>query len=55
MFKYGQYQHIQERFNEMHRIHIMFSCNEMWVLSGMRMMGEIVIIIGVIIFLVIMI
>lgn len=39
----------------MHRIHIMFECNEMWVLSGMRMIGEIIIIIGVIIFLVIMI
>jgi hypothetical protein len=55
IFKYGRYRAVQERFNRMHRILVMFACNEMWVLSGMRMLGEVIIIIGVIVFLVIMI
>lgn len=33
----------------------MFVSNELWVLSGMRMLGELFIIIGVVVFLVIMI
>ncbi len=33
----------------------MFAANEVWVLSGMRMIGEIIFIIGLVIFLIIMI
>lgn len=55
IFKYGKYKDIQNRFYQLHRKILVFTCNEMWVLSGMRIIGEIIIIIGVIIFLVIMI
>lgn len=55
IFKYGKYEALQARFAQMHRVLITFYCNEMWILSGMRMLGEIIIIIGVTVFLIIMI
>ena len=55
LFRYRKYEAVEKRFHELNRISILFAANEIWILSGMRMLGEIIFIIGLVIFLIIMI
>jgi hypothetical protein len=55
LLRYRKYEAVEKRFHQLNRVSVLFGANEIWILSGMRMMGEVVFMVGLVIFLVVMI